>query len=154
MVRLPFLINKSLIEALVDDSKEHGLKPGAGLALKAFHKEVFEGLQIPWCVQRSYKGSSSKYVKGEALRLDFYCPWPACPVSKRWFLMKPELLETVLKRPVNRPENILKRLLLEQFASKKNEIPNSFFIVVELIGGSDCHKHITFSKQKSTLMKG
>lgn len=50
VVRLPFLIHKSLIDTLIDDSKEHGMKSGAGLALKAYHKEVFEGLQIPWCV--------------------------------------------------------------------------------------------------------
>lgn len=69
-----------------------------------------------------------KYTKGEALRLDFYCPWPGCPVSKRWFLVKPDLVPILLKRPVNRPENVLKRLLLEQFANKNHETSNSSYI--------------------------
>jgi hypothetical protein len=153
-IRDPFPMAMELVNSIIDDNKADGIKDGAILLLRAYHKPVFEKLPIPWCISRTHRTKSNLYSKAEDLRIDFYCPWAGCLVHKRWYFIHPDMISKLLKnRRVVNEVNLVKHMLAKRYVemNKKDPFPNNCYVIFEVLGNTKQHKHLKGSKGGSRI---
>jgi hypothetical protein len=138
--RDPFFIAKSIVDILLETEKENGMKTGASAVLACFHPQIFAKLRIPWCLYKVNRSQSSLYQKPDFLRIDWYCPWTSCNVTKRWYLVDCDALKNKHIRMSGKGLTRIKNRMLKQLQS--SNCPDENVGVIEIMDNERSHKHV------------
>ena len=87
-----FVIPKDILLPLFEEHSEKriGFKSGASIVLRSFFPTMYNNkIKIPWCIHRTNISSSAGiYHKPDIAKIQWYCPWKECEVTKTWFIYK------------------------------------------------------------------
>lgn len=150
-VREPFFIPKALLSSLFEQSTEDNkikFKEGASIVFRSFFPAIYDNkIKIPWCIKRSTISTSCTYFKADIAKINWYCPWEECEVTKTWYIYDiPTNRKLKLSQRVSKRENVEKIRILKEFLAKSSVLSNDSYVVVEVIGLQHQHHHLKGSK--------